>query len=102
MTRLHNLIIDQPIHPLDRAVWWMEYLLRHPNHEDQFRSSSEDVAGWQYFWNIVPLLVVVIIIIYSIIIYSINIIAAAYKRIGSPNMIKHKTISKYLYEKKRK
>ena len=73
MTHLHSLIVDQPMHPLDRAVWWMEYLLRHPNLEDQFRSSSEDVLGWQYFWSIVPLLVVIIIIIFIIINYCINI-----------------------------
>ena len=73
MTHLHNLILDQPMHPLDRTVWWMEYLLRHPNPEDQFRSSSEDVLGWQYFWSIVPLLVVIIIIIFIIINYCINI-----------------------------
>ena len=90
------------MHPLDRAVWWMVYLLRHPNPEDQFRSSIEDVSGWQYFWSIVPLLVGVIVIIYTIIIYSIHILVAVYKRIGSPRNIKLKTISKYLYEKKRK
>ena len=73
MTHLHNLIIDQPMHPLDRAVWWMEYLLRHPNLEYQFRSSSEDVLGWKYFTTIVPLLVIITIIIFTIFIYCINI-----------------------------
>lgn len=102
MTHLHNLIIDQPMHPLDRAVWWMEYLLRHPSHEDQFRNDSADDSEWRYFWTIVPLLVVVITIIFFIITYSIHIFAAAYKRIGSPKMIKPKKISKYFYKKKRK
>ena len=25
---LRDLILDQPLHPLNKTVWWMEYLLR--------------------------------------------------------------------------
>ena len=28
VSRLQGLILDTPLHPLDNAVWWLEYLLR--------------------------------------------------------------------------
>lgn len=29
MARLRSLMRDEPISPLERAVWWTEYVLRH-------------------------------------------------------------------------
>merc|ERR1719319_1992336 len=43
-----TLIVDPPQHPLDRAVWWLEYLLRHP-HNHGMRSPALQLAWHQYF-----------------------------------------------------
>ena len=45
---LSNLIMDQPQHPLDKAVWWLEYILRHP-HNIAMRSPTHDLYWFQFF-----------------------------------------------------
>ena len=46
--QLSSLILDQPQHPLDRAVWWLEYLLRHP-HNTNMRPHTHNLYWFQYF-----------------------------------------------------
>ena len=46
--QLSNLIMDQPQHPLDRAVWWLEYLLRHP-HNTNMKPHTHNLYWFQYF-----------------------------------------------------
>ena len=48
VTHLGDLVMDQPQHPLERATWWMEYLLRHPGNV-AMRSPVHDLAWHQYF-----------------------------------------------------
>ena len=45
---LQNMILDRPIHPLDNAVWWLEYLLRHPKNPEM-RSPVLDLYWFQYY-----------------------------------------------------
>ena len=45
---LSDLIMDQPQHPLARAIWWLEYLLRHP-HNTAMRSPVHKLYWFQYF-----------------------------------------------------
>ena len=48
VSRLSELIMDQPLHPLERSVWWLEYLLRHP-HNPGMRPVTHDLGWAQYF-----------------------------------------------------
>ena len=36
-----------PHSPLDRAVWWLEFLLRHPGYGERMRSPVHDLAWHQ-------------------------------------------------------
>ena len=47
VNKLQNLILDRPIAALDNAVWWLEYLLRHPSNLDM-RSPVHDLSWYQY------------------------------------------------------
>jgi len=47
VTRLQELILDAPLHPLENTVWWLEYLLRHP-HNSAMRSAAKDLYWFQY------------------------------------------------------
>ena len=61
VTRLSDLIMDTPQHPLDRStlinshltwyfrsVWWLEYLLRHP-HNTGMKSHAVKLPWYKYF-----------------------------------------------------
>jgi len=48
VSRLSDLVMDTPQHPLDRSVWWLEYLLRHP-HNTGMKSPAVRLAWYQYF-----------------------------------------------------
>ena len=47
MKKMSALSKDEPESPLNRAVWWAEYVLRH-NGAKHLRSAALDLAWYQY------------------------------------------------------
>ena len=63
VSRLSELIMDQPLHPLERSVWWLEYLLRHP-HNPGMRPVTHDLYWFQYFLlDVIAVFVLIIAVI---------------------------------------
>jgi len=46
--RLSRIYRDQPLTPLEQAVYWTEYVIRHKG-APHFRSAVLDLAWYQYF-----------------------------------------------------
>lgn len=47
MLRLNQLVTDAPQTPRDRAVWWIEYVMRHRG-TNHLRSSWDKLSWFQY------------------------------------------------------
>jgi glucuronosyltransferase len=47
MNKMSALSKDEPQSPLNRAVWWAEYVIRH-NGAKHLRSAALDLAWYQY------------------------------------------------------
>ncbi|XP_077301175.1 uncharacterized protein LOC143921698 [Arctopsyche grandis] len=78
--RLSAQIKDEPEKPLERAVWWTEFVLRNKG-AGHLRSDSSRYAFYQYFlFDIIAFCVLCFVLIVSIIIFSMKLI---YKKIIS-------------------
>jgi len=63
ITKLSDLIMDQPQHPLDRSIWWLEYLLRHPHNTDM-KPVTHGLYWFQYFLlDVIAVLLLIVSII---------------------------------------
>ncbi|KAB0792728.1 hypothetical protein PPYR_14689 [Photinus pyralis] len=68
ITELADLVEDQPMTGLERAVWWTEYVIRHKG-ATHFRSPALDMPLYQYyFWDVIAVLVFIITVLLCIIV----------------------------------
>ncbi|KAL0810811.1 hypothetical protein ABMA28_010123 [Loxostege sticticalis] len=71
VAKLRSLMKDQPQAPLERAVWWTEYVIRHSGAR-HLRSPSANMPWYQYFelelvaYLLLGLLTLLISIVYAV------------------------------------
>ena len=62
------------MHPVDRAAWWMEYLIRHPNPEDSIRNPALGLSWWQYFLiDVIIFLTIVVFVLIMVVKFAIGL-----------------------------
>ncbi|XP_068623988.1 UDP-glycosyltransferase UGT5-like [Battus philenor] len=71
--KLRNVMHDQPQSPLDRAVWWTEYVLRHGG-ASHLRSPSASISWAEYLELELVFTVITIALNSSMIVNELNII----------------------------
>ena len=70
VSELSSLILDQPQHPLDRAVWWLEYLLRHPANT-RMKPYTHNLHWFQYFLLDVLFLILLILAVIILVVVKL-------------------------------
>lgn len=70
MKKMSAISKDEPESPLDRAVWWTEYVIRH-NGAKHLRSSALDLAWYQYLLLDVAAFLFLLVAITILVLYLI-------------------------------
>lgn len=53
---------DQPLQPIDKAIYWVEYVIRY-NGAPQFRTTATELAWYQYL--LLDIVLFFIVLLYS-------------------------------------
>ena len=70
LERVHRLYTDREMKPVERAVWWIEYVCRHQG-ADVLRSIGETVPFYQYHHlDIVLFVVSVLLVLVTILVFT--------------------------------
>lgn len=64
MERIRGLWIDHPMKSLDRAIWWIEYVIRHKGTK-HLRSATVDISWTEYM--LIDVCVVLILLVFTVI-----------------------------------
>lgn len=70
MKKMSVISKDEPDSPLNRAVWWAEYVIRH-NGAKHLRSSALNLAWYQYILLDIATFFILLLAITALIIYLI-------------------------------
>ncbi|XP_018572801.1 UDP-glucuronosyltransferase 2B7 [Anoplophora glabripennis] len=65
--KLRDLMLDEQVPPMEKAIWWIEYVIRHKGTK-HLRSPTVDISWIEYFLIDIAF---VVLLISTIIIYSI-------------------------------
>ena len=82
MRELRDLILDQPLHPLERTVWWLEYLLRHP-HNTNMKPHTHNLYWFQYF--LLDIMAALFVIVAAVIVLITKLLKCCCSRRKSKN-----------------
>ena len=82
-----NLLTDQITAPLDRAVWWIEFLIRHPG-KNHMRSPVHDLTWYQYYLLdvlgvILCTIIIIIIVIVKVMKFVIRLLMQKLSKVKS-------------------
>lgn len=70
MKKMSAISKDEAARPLNRAVWWAEYVIRH-NGAEHLRSAALDLSWYQYLLLDVIAFVILILVIAVLVSYLI-------------------------------
>ena len=63
METMHQLFTDQKESPLEKAVWWVEYVIRHKG-AHFLKPHSMDLWWFQYqLWDVILFILMIVIIV---------------------------------------
>lgn len=72
MIKIRDLWLDHPMKSLDRAIWWIEYVIRH-NGTKHLRSPTADIPWIQYLLlDIIFVVLVAVFVIIKLIQYLVS------------------------------
>ncbi|KAM3955427.1 UDP-glycosyltransferase UGT5-like [Aphomia sociella] len=69
VVRLRDLLQDLPLSPLQRAVWWTEYVLRHGGAK-QLRAPAANMSWSQYYELELLLIILLVVLVQCCLLYS--------------------------------
>lgn len=68
---LRTLMLDEPMPPMEKAIWWIEYVIRHKGTK-HLRSPTIDISWIEYF--LIDIISVVVLISVVIVCLTFKII----------------------------